>query len=74
MELRRINITVVGDNDTLEENITSVGAPVTEGGLYDGKFWGYDEIYPRKVANHHRSVPKLPSVSPSIVKNLTLLY
>ena len=32
MELRRIGITVVEDNDPLEENIPYVGAPVTDGG------------------------------------------
>ena len=46
---------------------------MTEEGLYNGQDWGYDGIYPRKAANHHRSGLKLPSVSPSIVTNLTLL-
>ena len=46
---------------------------MTEGGLYDGQFWGYDGIDTSKASNHHRSGPKLPSVSPSIVTNLTLL-
>ena len=63
----------MGDNEPLEENIPSVGAPVTEGGLYDGQVWGDDGICPRKAANHHRSSPKVPSVQPSIVMNLTLL-
>ena len=47
---------------------------MTEGGVYDGKVWGDDGIDTRKVVNHHFSVPKLPSVSLSIVTNLTLLY
>ena len=38
-----------------------------------GRFWVDDGIYPRKASNHHHSGPKLPSVSPSIVTNLTLL-
>ena len=32
LELQSIGITVVGYNEPLEENIPSVGAPVTEGG------------------------------------------
>ena len=74
MELRRICVTVVDDIEPLEENIPSVGAPVTEVDLYDGQVWGDDRIDSRKAANHHCSGPKLPSFSPSIVKNLTLLY
>ena len=73
MELRRIGIIVVDDNEPLEENIQYVVAPVTEGGVYDGQVWGDDGIDSRKVANHHRSGPNLPRVSPSIVTNLTLL-
>ena len=61
------------NNDPLEENIPYIGAPVTEGGLYDGQFWGDNGINPRKAANHHRYDPKLPSVSPYIVTNITLL-
>ena len=38
-ELLRIGITVVENNNPLEENIPSVGAPVTKEGLYDGKVW-----------------------------------
>ena len=73
MELRRICVTVVDDNKPLEENTPSVGAPVTYMDLYYGQVWVDDGIYPRKASNHHRSGPKLPSVSPSIVTNLTLL-
>ena len=73
MELRRISITVVDDDDSLGVTIPSVGAPVTEVGLYDGQVWGDDGIYPRKVSNHHHSGPKLLIVSPSIFTNLTLL-
>ena len=47
---------------------------MNDGGFYDGKFWVDDDINPRKAVNHHRSSPKLLSVSPSIVANLTLLY
>ena len=72
-ELRSIRVTVVDDNDPLEDNIPYVGSPVTEGGLYDGQVWVGDGINPRKAENHHRSGPKLPSVSPSIISNLTLL-
>ena len=36
VEIRSIGIMVVDNNDPLGENIPSVGAPVTEGGLYDG--------------------------------------
>ena len=64
---------LVDDNRLLEENILYVGAPVTEGGVYDGQVWGCDGTDPKKAANHHRSGPKLPSVSPSIGTNLTFL-
>ena len=64
---------MVDHNENLEENIPSVGAPVTEGGLYDWKFWLDYGIDPRKAANHYRYGPKLLSVSPYIVTNLTLL-
>ena len=74
MEICCISIMMVDNNDPLEENITNVGAPVNEGWLYDGKVWVDDGIDPRISANHHRSGPKLPSVSPSIATNLTLLY
>ena len=73
VELRRIGITMVDDNEPLEDNIPYVGAPVTEGGICDGQVWVDDRIYPRKASDHHRSGTKLPSVSPSIVTNLTLL-
>ena len=63
---------VVNDNDLLEENIPSVGAPVTEEGIYDCQIWGDDRINPRKLANNYRSGPKFPSVITSIVTNLTL--
>ena len=33
----------------------------------------FGEMIPRKALNHNRSGPKLPSASPSIVTNLTLL-
>ena len=72
MKLWHIGIMVVNDNDPLEENIPFVGAPVTEGGLYDCQIWGDDRINTRKLVNHYRSGPKLPSVIPSIVTNLTL--
>ena len=72
MKLWHIGIMVVNDNDPLEENIPSVGAPVTEGGLYDCQIRGDDRINPRKLVNHYRSGPKLPSVIPSIVTDLTL--
>ena len=74
VELRSIGETVEDENEPLEENIPSVGVPVTEEELYDGQVWGYDGIDIRKLANHHHSGWKLPSVSPSIVMNLTLLY
>ena len=74
VELWHIGILVVDNNYHLEENIPSVGAPVTDWGLYDGQVWGDDGIDPRKAANHHRSGPKLPSFSPSILTDLTLLY
>ena len=74
MEICCIGITMVDNNDPLEENITDVGAPVTEGGIYDGKVWVDDGIDPRISANHHRCGPKLPSVSPSIATNLKRLY
>ena len=32
MDIRRIGITVVDDNNPLEENIPYVGAPLNEGG------------------------------------------
>ena len=73
VELWRIGIKVVDDNDPLEEKIPSVGAPVPEGEIYDGQVWGDDGIYHRKAAKHHCSFPKLPIVSPSIVTNLILL-
>ena len=47
---------------------------MTEGGFYDDEVWVDDGIDTRKVANHNCSGPKLPSVGPSIVTNLTLLY
>ena len=68
-----IRITVVDNNDILEENIPSVGAPVTEGGIYDGQVWVDYRINPRKATNHHNYGPKIPSVSLYIVSNLTLL-
>ena len=74
VELWRIGITVVDDNETLEENIPYVGAPVTEGGIYDGQVWGDDGIDTSKASNHHHSGLKLPIITPSIVTNLTLLY
>ena len=74
MELWRIGIMVVDNKEPLEENIPSVGAPVNEGGLYDGRVYEDDGIDPRNAVNHHCSGPNLPSVSPSIVKNLTFLY
>ena len=43
------------------------------GGLYDSQVWGDDGVDTRKEANHHCSGPKLPSVSPSIFNNLTIL-
>ena len=52
-ELQRIGITVVDHNKPLKENIHSVGAPVTEGELYDGHVWGDDRIDPRKAEKHH---------------------
>ena len=73
VELRRISIMVVDDNEYLEDNIPSVGVPVTEGELYDGNIWVADGIDPRKASNRYRSGPKLPFVSPSIVTSLTLL-
>ena len=72
VKLRNIVIMVVDNNDPLEENIPSVGAPVTEGGLCDWQVWGYDGINPWKVANQHCCGTKIPSVMPSIVTNLTL--
>ena len=41
--------------------------------LYYRHFWVDYGIDPIKVAKYHRSCTKLPSVSPSIVTNLTLL-
>ena len=73
MELCCIVITVVDNNKTLEDKITSVGALGTEGGLCDGQVLGDDGIDPRKVENHHRSGTKRPSIIPSIVTNITLL-
>ena len=64
---------VVDNNNTLEDKIPSVGDPVTNGDICDGQFWVDDGNDPRKAANHHRSGPKLPSVRPSIITNLTLL-
>ena len=72
VELRSIGITVVDDNDPLEENALSVGAPVPEGKLYYGQVWREYGIYPREASNHHHSGTNLPSVSPSIVTNITL--
>ena len=46
---------------------------MTEGEIYYGKVWGDDRIYHRKASNHHLSGPKLLSVSPYIVTNLTIL-
>ena len=37
MEIWRIGITLVGNNNSLEDNITYVGATVTDRGVYDGK-------------------------------------
>ena len=62
VELRRIGITMVEDNYTLEENKPYVGAIVNEGELYDGQVWGDGGIDPRKMANHHRSDPKLVAI------------
>ena len=64
---------MVDHNDPLEENTPSAGAPVTEGGIYDVKFWEDDGIDTRKASNHHLYGPKLSSVSPSIITKLTLL-
>ena len=64
---------MVDHKDPPEDNIPSVVSPFTEGGIYDGQVWGDCGIDPRKAANHHRSGPKLLSVSPSIVTNRTLL-
>ena len=72
VKLRSIGIVVVDNNDPLEENITYVGNPVTEGGVYEWQVWVDDGINPRKVMNLHHSGPNLPSVIPSIVTNLTL--
>ena len=60
-------------NEPLEENIPSVGDPVTEGELYDGQVWVDDGIDPRKAANQHLYSSNLPSFRPSIVTNLNLL-
>ena len=73
VELWRIGIPVVENNDSLEESIPSVSAPVTEGELYNGQIWGYDGTEPRKALNHHQYGLKLLSVIPSIVTNLKLL-
>ena len=75
LEFWNIVIVMVENNDPLEENIHSVGAPVNEGGggVYDGQIWGDDGIYPSEAANHHRSGQKIPSDGPSIVTNLTIL-
>ena len=64
---------VVKHNNTLEDNIPSVGSPVTEGKIYDRHIWGDDGINPRKPANHHCSGTKLLSVRPSTITNLTPL-
>ena len=72
-ELWHIGITGVDHNNPLEENIPSVGNPVTEGELYDGQVWGDDGIDTRKAAKNHRCDTEFPSVSPSIFTHLTLL-
>ena len=59
--------------NTLEETIPYVGNTVTDGELYDGQVWGDDGIDTSKAENHHHSGPNIPSVSPSIITNLTLL-
>ena len=74
MELWHIGITVVDDNQPLEENIPSVGYPVTERELYDGQVCVEDWIDPMKKSNHHCSGLKLPSIIPSIVTNLKVLH
>ena len=63
-EIQRIVIIVVDDDDPPEDNIPSIGDPVTKGELYDGQVWVDDGIGPRKSVNHHRSGPNLPIVSP----------
>ena len=72
-ELWCIRITAVDHNKTLDKSIPSVGASVTERGICDGKVWRDDFIDHRRTANHHCSVTKLPSVSPSTITNLNLL-
>ena len=57
MELWRIGIMVVENNEPLEENIPSVGATVTEGEICDGQVWGDNSIDTIEVLNHHRSGP-----------------
>ena len=64
---------LVENINPLEENIPSVGAPVTEGGIYDGQVWIDDGIDPMKAVNHQCSGPKLPSIRPYIFTNSTLL-
>ena len=66
-------ITVLDDTKPLEENIPYVGAPVNEGGVYDGQVWVNDGIDPRKATNYHHYGPKIMSVSPSIFNTITLL-
>ena len=73
MELRRIGIAVVYNNEPMEENIPYVGSPVTGGGLYDEQVWRDNGIDPRKAANQHLSGPKILSIIPSIVTNLNIL-
>ena len=51
-ELWHIRITVVDHNDPPEENIPSIGNPVTDRELYDGQVWEDYGIDPRKLENH----------------------
>ena len=51
-ELWHIRITVVDHNDPQEENIPSIGNPVTDRELYDGQVWEDYGIDPRKLENH----------------------
>ena len=59
-------------NDPPEENIPSVGDPVTRGGVYNEEVWEDDGINPSKAAKRRRYVPKLLSFIHSVVTNLTL--
>ena len=72
-ELWHIGITAVDDNDPMEDNIPSFGAPVTKGELYDGQVLVDYGVDPRKAANNHRSSLKIPSVITSIINNITPL-